>query len=181
MDAQPQHDRGDAEEVETGVEKRARMHEEDEDEERRRRQERHEVVPDRERQDEHHQEQDVVVLAAPEALPPAEGQPGEQRNGEEGDGVDLLVDSRLVPDREGGRTEQCRRRGARQAEASVCREVTQDVMDDQEPEAVRHRRHERREQVDPDSRGKSEDPQDDLPGAARVPRTEGSPVDGEYP
>ena len=74
---------GNAEQVDAVVEQRGGAHQEDEDRQRRRRQEGHQVVADRQRQDERHQDEEVAFPAAPETLPPAECQPGEERNGEE--------------------------------------------------------------------------------------------------
>src|SRR5690606_33362114 len=108
--------------VELPVGQRAWRYDEYEDQERRRREEGHQMVPDREGEDEDHQDQQVVVLPLPQVVPPAEGQPGEERDREEADRVDLLVDVALVPDGERRGRDQGGRRGARDAEGATRRE-----------------------------------------------------------
>ena len=164
MDRQPQHGGDDRGRIDPPVEERLGVHDEDEDADRRGGEERHQVVPDRQREDERHQDEQVVVLPLAQVLLPPEREPDQQRDGQQGDRVDLLVDVGLVPHREGCGAHQDGRSGPHQPEAAVVREVTQHVVDDEEPERVRARAHEGAEEVHPHRHGEPERSEQHRPG-----------------
>ena len=143
------------------------MHQKDKNQKRRSRQEGHQVIADRERQDKDHENEQVVVATAPQPLAPATGEPGEQRNREERNRIDLFIHIGLVPDREGGGADQGRCGGADLAEERALGEEAQNVVDDEEPEPVRECAHERRKEIDANRGREAEGFEEDLPGAGQ--------------
>ncbi len=167
----PDHREHRAPRVDPPVQEHLRLHQEEQQDDGGRGEKGHQVVGHREGEHEDDEDERVVVVPAPplhtavrfHVVAPEEDHPAEQRDGEQADGVDLLVDVALVPHRVRGGRHQHRRARSHPAHHLRRGERRQDPVHHQEPERRRPCAHQRREEVDPHRHGEPRRRQQQLP------------------
>lgn len=165
LDRKPDRQQREATRHDRRFEQRAPAVRQNEDHERGARQQGHRVVGRADPEDQCDQEQDSVAARSVGLVQPEHGEVTHEGDDEQRNGVDLLVQVRLTPDRERSRADPDRRDRGDQHLSAILPEMRHDSDNGQEPEERRGSRQRRAKHIDPEGHRQTRPAQENLPRA----------------